>query len=178
MYLLTQRIRDQNALWLFEKILESFHVDVPGKGLPLGNITSQLFANVYLNELDQFVKHELKVQYYIRYADDFVFLSQSKNKLLDLLPKVKKFLNERLKLTVHPDKIVLKTLASGVDFLGFVHFPHHRTLRTTTKKRMMRKIQEEPEDATLQSYLGLLQHGNTKEAEQELRNLFWLYRRV
>ncbi len=174
MALLARTVQDKDALWLFEKILESFHVDIPGKGLPLGNITSQLFANIYMNELDQFVKQELRVKYYIRYADDFVFLSRSRAELLAILPKVKGFLGEKLKLTVHPDKIILKTLASGVDFLGFVHFPHHSTLRTATKKRMMNKIQENPKDATLQSYLGLIQHGDTFKLNNSLTNSYWL----
>lgn len=174
MQLLAQRIRDKDARWLFEKILESFYTSAPGKGLPLGNITSQLFANVYMNELDQFVKHELKVKYYIRYADDFVFLSKDKSELIDLLPKVQKFLDEKLRLQVHPDKIVIKTLSAGVDFLGFVHFPHHRVLRTTTKRRMMRKIEVKPENATLQSYLGLIQHGDTFGLQSSLENSFWI----
>lgn len=172
--LLAKRIQDRDTLWLLKRILESFDSGHAGKGLPLGNITSQLFANVYMNELDQLVKHQLRVRCYIRYADDFVFLSDSKDELLVLLPMVKQFISQKLKLMVHPDKIVLKTIASGVDFLGFVHFPHHRVLRSTTRRRMMRKIQGKPEDATLQSYLGLLKHGNTFKRQKEALNWYWL----
>jgi len=113
-----------------------------------------------MNEFDQFVKHKLRVKYYIRYADDFVVLSDSKNYLENLLPKINDFLNESLKLSLHPDKVFIKTIASGVDFLGWVHFPKHRVLRTTTKRRMLKKLKDNPKNETLQSYLGLLKHGN------------------
>ena len=94
-------------------------------GLPLGNLTSQLFANVYMNVFDQFVKHKLKAKNYIRYADDFVFLSDDKLCLEKLVPKIQHYLSERLKLTLHPDKLFLQTIASGVDFLGWVNFTDH-----------------------------------------------------
>ncbi len=129
---------------------------VTKKGLPLGNLTSQLFANVYLNEFDQFVKHGLKAPGYIRYADDFVILSREKEWLESILFRIEGFLHERLKLELHPDKLFLKTLASGMDFLGWVHFPDHRVLRTVTKRRMFRKLDEK----NISSYLGLLGHGN------------------
>ena len=90
--------------------------------MPLGNLTSQFFANIYLNEFDQFVKHNLKVKYYIRYADDFVILSEDKKYLEDLILKINNFLKNSLKLQMHPDKVFIKTLSSGVDFLGWVNF--------------------------------------------------------
>ena len=88
---------------------------------------------------------------------------------MDILPKVQSFLNEQLKLSLHPDKVFIKTAASGVDFLGWVHFLHHRVIRTTTKNRMFNKIkdsQEKPE--TVQSYLGLLSHGNSWKLRQKI----------
>ncbi len=149
-------IVDDDVLRLFGNIIDSFP-----QGLPLGNLTSQLLVNIYMNEFDQFVKHRLKEKYYIRYADDFVFLSEDKKWLENILPQVSAFLGERLKLSLHPDKVFIKTLASGVDFLGWVHFPDHRVLRTATKKRMMRRIMEtNGKTETVQSYLGLLKHGN------------------
>lgn len=156
-------ITDTDTIDLLETIIDSFHTE--GKscvGLPLGNLTSQLLVNIYMNEFDQFVKHKLKVRYYIRYTDDFVFLSEDRQELEKLLPLVSRFLQEKLKLSLHPDKVFIKTLASGVDFLGWVHFPYHRVLRTVTKRRMMKRIKEingAPE--TMQSYRGLLKHGNT-----------------
>jgi hypothetical protein len=130
------------------------------KGLPLGNLTSQLLVNIYMNEFDQFVKHKLKVKYYVRYADDFVFLSQNREELENIVPIISEFLSEKLKLTIHPKKIFIKTLASGVDFLGWVHFTHHRVLRTSTKWRMFRKLEESHKEETLASYFGMLGHGN------------------
>jgi RNA-directed DNA polymerase len=125
-----------------------------------------------MNEFDQFVKHELKAQYYIRYADDFVLLSEDKKWLETMLPLVADFLEQRLKLSLHPDKVFIKTLASGVDFLGWVHFPDRSIVRTVTKRRMFKRIVAmEGKDATVQSYLGLLQHGNAKKTVIKVREL-------
>ncbi|HEY4715178.1 MAG TPA: hypothetical protein VIH31_01600 [Candidatus Paceibacterota bacterium] len=66
-----------------------------------------------------------------------------------------------MKLSLHPDKVFIKTLSSGVDFLGWVHFPHHRVLRTATKRKMIRRIKENPSEQTIRSYLGMMGHGNT-----------------
>lgn len=167
-------ILDQKILWLLEKIINSFYISRRDKGLPLGNLTSQLFCNIYMNEFDQFVKHKLCAKYYVRYADDFVLLAADRKWLYQQIPKIAEFLDNKLKLSLHPDKVFIKTLASGVDFLGWVHFPHHRVLRTTTKKRMMRRIREHPTDETLQSYLGLLKHGSAQQLSEELKNQYWL----
>ncbi|MBI4363369.1 MAG: group II intron reverse transcriptase domain-containing protein [Candidatus Doudnabacteria bacterium] len=184
--MLKEYIPDQDIMWLLEEIIDSFGLDCfvasgssqmrrtesarseatwqSKKGLPLGNLTSQLLVNVYMNKFDQFVKHKLKAKYYIRYADDFVILSSSKQYLTPILSRIAVFLENDIKLSLHPDKIILKTLASGVDFLGWVSFTHHRVLRTTTKRRMFKKINEN----NLQSYLGLLKHGNAFKLRQEV----------
>ncbi len=149
------------------RIIGSFSSTAPGKGLPLGNLTSQLLVNVYMNEFDQFVKHALKVKHYVRYADDFVFMDRDKEWLEDLLPKIEVFLRDRLCLTLHPDKVFIQTFSSGVDFLGCVHYPDHRVLRTSTRRRMLKRVQGlEEESATVQSYLGMLSHGNTKKLRE------------
>ncbi len=154
--ILKSRITDGRIIWLFERVIESFHSTEEGKGLPLGNLTSQLLVNVYMNELDQYVKQTLKIKYYIRYADDFVFLSVDKTHLENLLPKIASFLDERLQLSLHPSKVSLETLSSGIDFLGWVHFPDHRVLRTVTKRRMFRRIEESKyNEQTVLSYLGM-----------------------
>ncbi|MBI2676869.1 MAG: group II intron reverse transcriptase domain-containing protein [Candidatus Yanofskybacteria bacterium] len=165
--ILKEYIRDRNTIWLLERVIYSFS-SAPGRGLPLGNLTSQLFVNIYMNEFDQFVKHNLKAKYYIRYADDFVVLFQDKSWLEEMLPKMGDFLEERLKLELHPDKVFIKTFASGVDFLGWVHFPDHRALRTTTKKRMLKRIKAKQDISTTKSYLGLISHGNAKKLEKEI----------
>jgi len=154
-------IKDENILWLLYQVVDSFHSGQKGKGLPLGNLTSQLLVNIYMNEFDQFVKQTLKIKYYIRYADDFVFLSQDRIWLENLLPKIEDFLQNGLRLKLHPDKVSIQTLASGTDFLGWVHFPNHRILRTVTKRRMFKNIRDKNgKEETIQSYLGLLSHGN------------------
>lgn len=128
--------------------------------------------NVYMNEFDQFVKHKLKARYYIRYADDFVVLSHDKNQLLKTLPYMEVFLHDTLKLAMHPNKVSISTLASGVDFLGWVHFPDHRVLRTATKRRMFRTLQtsgEKPE--VLHSYVGMLSHGNARKLQEKIKQI-------
>lgn len=183
--ILKRTIRDQDAAWLIQEIIESFHVEgTPGKGLPIGNLTSQIFTNIYLNEFDQFVKHVLRVKHYIRFADDLVLLVPHKREPTELLPKLKDFLLDRLKLELHPKKIVIRPLHQGIDFLGYVTLPHHRVLRTKTRRRMKRKLTErlrqyqsgEISDGsmnqTLQSYLGMLSHADTYELQQEMKNVF------
>ncbi len=168
-------IKDKDVLWLLGRVIDSFNT--PGRqgaGLPLGNLTSQLFVNIYMNEFDQFVKRKLKAKYYIRYADDFVVLSTDKEWLCRQIPEITEFLGNQLKLSLHPDKVFIKTSASGVDFLGWVNFPHHRVMRTATKKRMMRRIKNHPTDETLQSYLGLLTHGNAYRLQEKAINIYGL----
>jgi len=162
--LLGKSIDDGRLLGLVGKVVGSFTSGVPGKGLPLGNLTSQLFANIYMNELDQFMKHCLKARHYIRYADDFVVMSHDKSWLHAIRAEVEEFLARQLRLSLHPDKVHVRTLASGVDFLGWVHFPNHRVLRTTTKLRMLRRLAgPDVPTETMQSYLGLLSHGNAEK---------------
>ncbi|MBP7846154.1 MAG: group II intron reverse transcriptase domain-containing protein [Candidatus Pacebacteria bacterium] len=174
--ILQKYIEDENLLKLLKEIISSFNSGKVGVGLPLGNLTSQLFVNIYMNEFDQFVKHKLKVKYYVRYCDDFVFLSTDKDFLLKTLDKVNLFLNNRLKLKLHPNKVSIKTFASGVDFLGWVHFPKHRVLRTSTKRRAYKKFRAGWSEESKQSYLGLLSHGNTYKIQAELLMVDFLLR--
>ena len=165
--ILKKYINDSDVIWLLERIIFSFSKE-PSRGLPLGNLTSQLFVNIYMNEFDQFVKHGFRIKYYIRYADDFVILSQDKAWLEETLPKIGDFLTERLKLELHPDKVSIKTISSGVDFMGWVHFPKHRILRASTRRRMMGRLKINKSKETLNSYLGLLKHGNTYKIKKNL----------
>lgn len=157
--ILSDRIVDKQVVWLLERIICSFSSTDSGKGLPLGNLTSQVFANIYMNEFDQFVKHSLRVKCYIRYADDFVFLSEDRECLESILFFIQDFLIRILRLELHPKKIELCTVASGVDFLGWVHFPHHRVLRTVTKRRMFTRLGKGANKEQIASYKGLLSHG-------------------
>ena len=108
--------------------------------MPLGNLTSQFFSNVYLNELDYFVKHQLKVKYYIRYVDDFVILHTSKSQLIEWKGEINRFLKEKLQLQLHPDKSKIRSLSQGIDFVGFRNFYYFRLLRKRNIKNMERKI--------------------------------------
>ncbi len=166
-------ISDKNLIVLLSEIIGSFSSTKEGKGLPLGNLTSQLLVNIYMNEFDQFVKHAIKAKHYIRYADDFVFLSQDKDWLETILPEINMFLVQRLQLSLHPDKVFIKTLASGIDFLGWVHFPHHRVVRTVTKRRIWKRIKDrDGKRETVQSYLGFLSHGNAKRMSDDIRTKY------
>jgi len=170
--ILEQHIPDQDIMRLLREVVNSFpRGRTSCNGLPLGNLTSQLLVNIYMNEFDQYVKHQLRAKYYVRYADDFVVLSNDKQELEERLRYIVVFLRDRLKLQLHPDKVSIKTFASGVDFLGWVHFPDHRVLRTATKRRMLKRTQGlQKEDAVVRSYLGLLSHGNTEKLRQKVRN--------
>lgn len=159
---------DMNTIWLLKKVITSFNNVEIGKGLPLGNLTSQLLVNVYMGWFDQYVKHRLKAKYYIRYADDFVIMSQNRSELEENLIQIRFFLKDNLKLDLHPNKVFITTLASGVDFLGWVHFPHHSVLRTVTKRRMMKNLKSNKKLGTTQSYLGMLSHGNAYKLKSKL----------
>ena len=175
--ILNSYIPDEDIRQLLGNIIVSYHTDdLVSKGLPLGNLTSQLFANVYMNEFDQWVKHKLKAKYYVRYADDFVILGDSERDIKRLAFPIYVFLKERLKLDLHPEKVFIKTMTSGVDFLGWIHFPDHRILRKTTRHRALDKIKNNPVNEALQSYLGLSKHGNAQKFSEQIRNRFWLVR--
>lgn len=168
--IIAKYITDQDIMWLLSTIVHSFNSGTKGVGLPLGNLTSQLFVNIYMNEFDQFVKHKIKAKYYIRYADDFVVASHDRDFLRRILVLMQEFLKDNLKLTMHPNKISISTLASGVDFLGWVHCGDHKILRTKTKQRMFRNIKiKEAKKETVQSYLGLLKHGNNWKLQQKIQ---------
>lgn len=156
--ILAKSIRDSDVLWLLGEIMGSFR-----PGLPLGNLTSQLLVNIYMNEFDHFLKRELKIKFYVRYADDFVIFYPDKDYLERILPKISEFLHKELKLSIHPDKVFIKTIASGIDFLGWIHFPTHRILRTSTKRRMLQKLSKK----SVISYQGMLKHGNTFKILQQ-----------
>ena len=190
--ILRKKIKDPDTLWLLEEIIGSFasrYSDLfTKKGLPIGNLTSQLFANAYMNEFDQFMKKNLRVEHYARYTDDFLVISGDRKYLDQLTEKIQNFLKTKLQLSLHPDKVEIFKCHQGIDFLGYVMFPHHRLVRKRTIKRMYRKlrekvvmynqglISEEKLTASLNSYLGILSHANAKKLGEDLMNkyFFWL----
>ncbi|MFH1324288.1 MAG: RNA-directed DNA polymerase [Nanoarchaeota archaeon] len=109
--------------------------------MPLGNLTSQFFANIYLNELDNFIKYNLQVKYYIRYVDDFVILHSEKDTLQDYICKINKFLRQRLSIELHPDKSKIITLKHRLTFLGFRVFYYHRLLKKSNPRKMKSKFE-------------------------------------
>src|SRR3989344_2340350 len=135
--ILKQKV-SKETLFLIKCIISNYTGKHADRGMPLGNLTSQFFANVYLNELDQFVKHNLKVKCYIRYVDDFVILHQTKAVLETYLQEINLFL-KRLNITLHPKKSRIIPLGHGIDFLGFRIFYHHKLLRKSNLHRFKRK---------------------------------------
>ncbi|MFH0770156.1 MAG: reverse transcriptase/maturase family protein [Candidatus Peregrinibacteria bacterium] len=187
LHILGRRIADERTLLLLAEIIGSFPSPQARIGIPIGNLTSQLFANVYLNELDSFVKHRLRVRHYIRYTDDFVMIAESAEYLQSLLHPIEEFLRSALQLTLHPHKVTIRKYRQGIDFLGYVSLPCYRVLRTVTRKRMFRKLQSRVGDyrngnigiasveQSLQSYLGVLSHADAFHLSEELQNQCWYW---
>jgi RNA-directed DNA polymerase len=153
--LVARRVSDARTLALVRRIVAGFEA-APGKGIPLGNVTSQLFANIYMHELDRFVKHSLRAKRYVRYCDDFVMVDANREILSNYIPLIRRFLSSELKLTLHPEKIIFRKYSQGVDFLGYVLFPHHRVLRPRTARRMLAALLHAPNPCAIPSYLGML----------------------
>ncbi len=127
---------------------------IRAKGLPIGNLTSQLFANVYLNAFDHFIKETVRTKYCLRYTDDALIIHQDPQYLKLLIPFIQHWLWQERRLCLHPNKTSVRKLSQGIDFLGYVTMPHYRVLRTKTKRRMLNIICED----NLVSYAGLLKH--------------------
>jgi retron-type reverse transcriptase len=174
--LLRKKIHDENILWLLDEVIDSFHSEIgQGKGIPLGNLTSQVFANIYLHELDCFLKHTLKVHSYIRYADDGVVVSPSRTLLEELIKPIEDFLHTKLALKLHPRKLTIRKLSWGIDFLGYIVLPHYILPRTKTKRRLLKRIRavghNESAYQMVQSYLGYLSHAKTYRLQTLVKHM-------
>jgi len=186
-----KKIRDDKAMCLIKEIIFSFNSNQSNlfnkRGLPIGNFTSQLFANIYLNEFDQFVKHKLKIDYYIRYTDDFIIIANNRLFLENVIISIQSFLTKNLFLKLHSNKIIIRKINQGIDFLGYVVLPYYRLIRFKTKQRIFRKIKKRIDEykkgvisnqaveQSLQSYLGVFSHANAYKIEQNLKNKFWFW---
>ena len=179
--IIKKKIVGGKTLWLIGEIINSGSskkvfenlFDYRLTGIPIGNLTSQLFANIYLNELDQFVKHRLREKFYIRYMDDFLILNHDKKKLHNLKQTIKEFLTDKLALTLHPKKANIFPVTNDIDFLGYRIFKNYRLLRKSTIKRFikrMRKHRKKLDEGTMtqdkldhfvQSWLAYAEFGNT-----------------
>jgi RNA-directed DNA polymerase len=136
-------------------------------GLPIGNLSSQFFANVILNELDQFAKHRLGAQHYVRYVDDFVILHESAKWLNGALDQITKFLPERLHLRLNPAKTIIQPIARGIDFVGQVLKPWRRTLRRKTLNVALRRTEQSGKlFETANSYFGLARQATRSRTDR------------
>ncbi len=157
----------------------------PDVGLPIGNLTSQLFGNVYLNEFDHFVKYELGCAYYGRYVDDIVIVHPDKEYLKSIIPIIRRYLYEKLSIELHPKKIYLQNFRNGVPFLGVIVKPYRMYVRNRIKDNFYRNIQQwnrllaENESgfleehqgkfvASINSYLGMLGHCDTYNLRRKM----------
>ncbi len=193
-----KKIESPDILWLTEKVIfwdcttsyvrrgdKQLLLNIPlnkslfdkenRRGLPIGNYTSQWFANIYLNELDQFVKHTLKAHYYLRYVDDFVLLSHDRDDLLRWKEQIKEFLTTRLNLQLHPRRQKLQPVSNGIDFLGYIIRPGYILVRRRVINNLKVKIKElrnMPEKLrdSVASYLGHFRWANSYRLTQALIN--------
>lgn len=134
-------IKDAGALVLIDKIIDHNGQMPDGVGIPVGNLTSQLFANIYLNRLDQYIKHTLGAKYYMRYMDDFILLSPDKEQLRRWLADIERFLRDELKLELNPKTTILAA-RNGIDFVGYKHRATHRKVRPDSVKRIKKTIKK------------------------------------
>ena len=172
-----------------------FHAP-PGKGFPIGNLTSQLFGNIYLNPFDHFIKEELGMRYYGRYVDDFVQVHESREFLKGQIPKVRAFLWDELQLELHPRKIYLQHYSKGVQYLGAYLKPHRAYVSPRVKNNFYQAIQKWNQFiqengnkiggkdlkkfiASMNSFLGVLKHHDTyklrKKLLGQLNGYYWNY---
>ena len=170
-----KKIHDGDLLWLVRTIIES-----NARGIPIGNLTSQLFANAYLNELDHFVKRVLKERFYLRYMDDFLILGADKEHLRAVREEVRAFLNDRLRLSLHPKKAEVAPVDKGVDFLGYVIRGKLLRLRKSTVKRFLKRkryyeamvrcgrMRQETYDASIASWKGYARFADSYRLRKKL----------
>ena len=152
-------------------------------GMPIGNLTSQLFANIYLNELDQFCKHQLHIHYYVRYMDDIIILFDDKRQLAEWKDEIEAFLNDNLHLDLNK-KTAIRPVALGIEFVGYKIWATHRKLKQQTARRMIRHVaimsemlangemSREAFDRVAASYKGVLQHCNSYGMRTKLNAIY------
>lgn len=173
--IIQRKVKCSDTLWLLRDIIYSHGA---GTNVPIGNYTSQWFGNLYLNEMDQWLKHEWRVKHYIRYCDDFLLFHNDKRFLHELKDEIEFFIGERLQLTFSRWSIFPVT--QGIDFLGYRHFRDHILLRKSTAKRVRRRLQKLPQllregklspeqfRSSIASTRGWLQWANTRNLSVSL----------
>ncbi|MDP3043116.1 MAG: reverse transcriptase domain-containing protein [bacterium] len=186
------RINGKKSDWAGLPKSKSLFFAAPNKGLPIGNLTSQLFGNVYLNDFDHFIKGRLKCRYYGRYVDDIIIMHRDKEFLKSIIPEIRRYLFEKLGLNLHEKKIYLQHFSKGVKFLGAVIKPYRIYIANRTKGNFYAKIRKWNEllaamnnkiskeqvkeiIACANSYLGLMKHYKTKKLRRKLFKSFSVY---
>lgn len=192
--IVSRKIKDPDMLHILETIIKgdgnsAFGLSIcdnvedavrlTDRGMPIGNLTSQLMANVYLNELDQFCKKVLGIKHYIRYMDDVIILSKNKTELHEIQKRISDFLDTELKLTLNK-KTCIRPVSMGIQFVGLTIWSTHRTVRKSTSLRIRRrlkisakryktgKITYESYNSTLQSYIGLMKYNDCYRFKMQL----------
>ena len=150
-------------------------------GLPVGNLTSQLFANIYLDGLDKYIKHELKIKYYARYVDDAVLISRNRDELVNSIDKINQWLQDNRELHLQPNKIRIALITDGINFVGRIIKPFYTTTRpmiVDNAKRSFKNLRNDPLNAhyftSANSYLGIFKHSNTYNLRKRLYNIIGL----
>ena len=202
MDILRKKIKDPDLLWLLDIIVNSdTHnfglllgenpgeetVRLKDKGMPIGNLTSQMFANLYLNELDQYIKRHLSIPYYVRYMDDVIILDNDKKRLHQLKDTIDRFLQTRLKLDLN-NKTAIRPVSLGIEFCGFRIWSTHIKLRKKTALKMKRNIKRlqrkysqgelnfKQVNNSMQSYFGVMKHFNSQRFRNKILEGFALRR--
>lgn len=165
--LLAKKIRDRRMMHLIRQIIESY-ADSPGVGIPLGNLTSQGFANIYLNEVDRFAKHRLQIKHYVRYMDDIAFLHEDKAQLWAWRDEIESFLSDHLRLRLHRKKQVLTPVDCGINYLGYIVYRDHRRVRSRNVRRIYRNLKkmesgrfDRDPRSSIASWIGYAKHADT-----------------
>jgi len=194
--IIRRKIIDKDILQLIDKFIDShkeeiqeYHIiskDLKNsrKGIPIGNLLSQLFANIYLNELDYFVKQGLKIKFYVRYVDDFVFIVKEKKEISNLIIKIQEFLKNELFLKIEDRKININKISFGIDFVGYVGFKKYTKVRTRNYKRFVKsfknkiilveksKLDFNNLELSFTSYLGHLSHTNSNFLKKKIFGIY------
>jgi retron-type reverse transcriptase len=173
--LLRKKIHDAKALKLCAQIIASYHETAPKVGQPIGNLTSQLFANIYLNHLDQYVKHTLKERSYLRYMDDFLLIHQSKRHLNFVKQSIETFVSQELALVLHPRKTLVHKFLQRERFVGYESELFVRRLSKPTVQRFTRRLKkihtQKGESATQSSWAQFSAYASFAHAKGLLRDM-------
>lgn len=178
--IICKKIGDQRLLRLLDSLIDT-HQEDDCKGIPIGNLTSQLFANIYLSPLDHFIKEQLRQQCYIRYMDDFVILSEGKDKLRDVLRAIDDYLSANLQLQFNPKRAAVMPIEKGIDFLGYVIFSDgYKRIRRRNVVNLRRRLKRlgsgysqgtvsyDQVRASIASWMGLAKHANAFRLSQAI----------